>query len=339
MIRSNIFLAGLLVLIAAYAFGGWWFARSIGADEHFTILLYSSAVGTTSFMLLSLFVGWRFVRIAMTERPERPATALWQDLKTHIFAREKLMQALPVFIAFIVFMSVFTSLKGMIPLFKPYVWDATFAAWDHRLHGGIDPWRLLQPALGFPWLTSLLNLVYNLWFPVMFAVLYWQLFDLRRPTLRMRFFWAFFLTWMVNGTILAMYFSSAGPCFYEDVVHDPRYAEQMTYLKDAAAQYPVWAVATQQMLWQSYQNNLTVIGSGISAMPSVHVAMVALFALLSWQYGRKARVFFILFAIMIFIGSVHLAWHYAVDGYLGAFITAVLWFLTGLVFKKKGNAP
>jgi hypothetical protein len=56
MIRSYTPLTALLFLIAVYALSGWLFARSIGAQEHFTLFLYSGAVATTTFMLLTLFI-------------------------------------------------------------------------------------------------------------------------------------------------------------------------------------------------------------------------------------------------------------------------------------------
>ncbi len=38
-----------------------------------------------------------------------------------------------------------------------------------------------------------------------------------------------------------------------------------------------------------------------------------------------------IFALCILVGSVHLGWHYAVDGYIGAAIAAAIWFGVGAV--------
>ncbi|MCZ6764391.1 MAG: PAP2 family protein, partial [Alphaproteobacteria bacterium] len=36
-----------------------------------------------------------------------------------------------------------------------------------------------------------------------------------------------------------------------------------------------------------------------------------------------------IYAAAIMIGSVHLAWHYAIDGYLGALMAWGIWWLSG----------
>lgn len=332
---------GLLLLILVYMAGVYGVALHLGRADNLSLLLYSTAVMRVSVMLFLMFVGWRVYSLILFERPRHLTRTLIGDIRDRLFTPAQLRAVIPVFIAFILFMSAFTSMKGMIPVMKSYMWDVPFMELDRALHGGIDPWRILQPVFGHPWATVAINIVYNLWFVVMFSVLYWQLFDLRRPQLRLRFFWAFFLTWIINGSVLAVVWSSAGPCFYDLVVvgGENPFAAQMEYLRALSEHYPVWAVQTQDMLWQAYENNKTGLGSGISAMPSVHVAIAFLFVLLGFQYRYRAvRWFFIVFALFIMIGSVHLAWHYAVDGYLGAAVTALIWLLTGLFFKEQKAA-
>ena len=70
-------------------------------------------------------------------------------------------------------------------------------------------------------------------------------------------------------------------------------------------------------------------------MPSVHVSIAFLMLLLAWNYGRGARWFFGVFAGMIMIGSVHLGWHYAVDGYLAALVTFIIWVACGRFLREK----
>ena len=67
-------------------------------------------------------------------------------------------------------------------------------------------------------------------------------------------------------------------------------------------------------------------------MPSVHVATTLLFALSARSsYPRIAALLFV-YTGVIWVGSVHLAWHYAVDGLLSILLVVPLWrFTTWLV--------
>jgi hypothetical protein len=103
----------------------------------------------------------------------------------------------------------------------------------------------------------------------------------------------------------------------------------MQYLYRTNETIPIWALDTQQMLWRDYQHSRTGLGSGISAMPSVHVATATLLALFGWQYSRPYGIALTLFAVIIFIGSIHLGWHYAVDGYAAILGTLAIWWGVG----------
>jgi hypothetical protein len=74
--------------------------------------------------------------------------------------------------------------------------------------------------------------------------------------------------------------------------------------------------------------------NGISAMPSVHVAAAVLFALVGWQVGRAMGIGFTIYALVILTGSVHLGWHYAVDGYLSAAAVLLLWAASGPLIRR-----
>ena len=77
------------------------------------------------------------------------------------------------------------------------------------------------------------------------------------------------------------------------------------------------------------------MGSGISAMPSMHVALATLFALVGWRTNRWVGIATTLFAVIIQIGSVHLGWHYAIDGYAGAVGMIVIWLLVGRALARR----
>jgi len=125
---------------------------------------------------------------------------------------------------------------------------------------------------------------------------------------------------------VATLLSSAGPVYFGRVtgLQDP-YAGLVAYLDSVGA----ISRRPQEALWASYEAGRIAFRSGISAMPRMHVAMVTLIALLGWRVHRLAGLLTTLFAIVIMIGSVHLAWHYAVDGYISAAGVVAIWHAVG----------
>lgn len=76
------------------------------------------------------------------------------------------------------------------------------------------------------------------------------------------------------------------------------------------------------------------MGFGISAMPRMHVSTAVIMALGCCSISKKLGLLMWTYALFIQIGSVHLAWHYAVDGYLSAIITIAIWFVVGKMVRK-----
>ena len=234
------------------------------------------------------------------------------------------------------FFASYSSFKRLIPLVNPYSWDYDLMTWDAWLHGGSQPWTLIQPVLGTPAITGLINLFYNFWLVLMLATFLWQACTLRRQSLRMQYLLSFLFCWIVIGTVLAALFSSAGPCYYGRITGlDDPYRPLMAYLRAAADEAPVWALSTQDMLWANYVNRGTMLGSGISAMPSMHLAIATLMALLGWRINRWLGIGYTAFAAIILVGSVHLAWHYAIDGYVSIVAAIAVWHATGWAMRRR----
>ena len=61
----------------------------------------------------------------------------------------------------------------------------------------------------------------------------------------------------------------------------------------------------------------------------VLVGMSLLFVLLAWHLGYVFRIWTIWFAVTILLGSVHLGWHYLVDGLLAFAMVPPLWWIAG----------
>lgn len=278
---------------------------------------------------LLLAFSWHAIRIMIFVRPRRLTSYLLSSLKPYVTS-ERFLFAAPVLILIPLFATAFTFLKFAIPVFNPYSWDAFFTRWDYLLHGGNNPWVLLQPMMGHPIVTGGINFLYSLWFFIMYGLLTLQAFDTRNPALRMQFLLSFVLSWIVLGTFGAIAFSSMGPCYDPGIAQNTGpYAPLMNYLKETNEVVPIWALNVQQILWENYQSTRGSLGSGISAMPSMHVATSVLMALFGWRYSRTLGIALTLYAFAILIGSIHLAWHYALDGYAGALGAWLVWRLVG----------
>ena len=103
----------------------------------------------------------------------------------------------------------------------------------------------------------------------------------------------------------------------------------MAYLHEADAVNAVWALSAQETLWRVLNAEELRLGGGISAMPSMHVAMAFLFFLVARRASRILGAILFIYFLLILIGSVHLAWHYAIDGYFSVVATLLIWFVSG----------
>lgn len=277
-------------------------------------------------------MGFLFIDMAIHEKPDHPIAALLRRMKSVLTDPVRMANGLPAALALVIFMYVFTMLKAYVPVINPFAWDQTFDAWDRALHFGYRPWELLQPILGYWPVTFLINLNYNMWFVVMNVFWAYYAFLANPGVERTRFFLAYVLIWMLGGGVLAVLFSSAGPCYFTNLGFSPDpYAPLMAYLNEANGHAPIWALMTQNMLWDLHADGSAF--GGVSAMPSMHNATALLFVLASAGRPRWLRVTLILHCAFILIGSVHLGWHYAVDGYVAMALAAGLWWIAGPVAR------
>lgn len=288
------------------------------------------------FLLAGIVLGGAFhlaKQLRMGERPSSPLRlcARWaadrltfEDRPGNIF--HSVLAIAPLMISF-------NAMKEVIPQIHPFSWDRTFMQWDRFIGLGHLPSQILQPALGYFPITAALNSAYDVWFGLMFGSVFWIAFASRGSLLRMQYLLAFAISWFVAGNILATVFSSAGPCFYGllKLGADP-YASQMAYLHAANQHWPIGSVWLQGMLWNTYTTGYGVIG-GISAFPSMHVEIAALVALLGWRINRRLGIALAAYAGVVFIASICLGWHYAVDGIAGIFLAVTIWFMAGAIAR------
>lgn len=316
---------GLALLVTTVAAGAYLISLSTG--QPFNPSMIDSAVYLATIMLpplLLIVMVWRFLHMAVVHRPADPLKFYVRDLRNLLFSFDGVLDGLVLLALFSLFLSSFSYIKDNIPNIQPFWWDPIFAHMDRILFLGHEPWRVLQPYFGSPLATTALNAAYHGWFFLMYFFLIGMAFFGKNQELRFSFAYGFVLTWTVAGLVLAILLSSAGPVYFERLGFGHEYAPLMASLRADNQILPVWSLRIQRMLWESYQNGGGQI-SGISAMPSMHIANAVFFAALGFRIGRKTGIALSVFAVIIYIGSIHLGWHYAVDGIVGAAVALVCW--------------
>jgi hypothetical protein len=313
--RRWIVLPALPLLIAFYAS-----AAFLVAPPTFVRLLadYVRQMGLlVAILLVTLPVA------SLILRPGAPVERLAQIL------REGGMRLMAIVVVFCVAMASFTTFKIGIPNLVPFYADGAFADLDAWLHRG-DPGALLHAiippaaapvlafAYGYPW--------FSLWFGLLaFVALH------RDAQLRRRYLWAMTSTFILLGTALATALSSVGPIFYRELMLGDRFDTLMESVLAGGA-----GPITREMagyLLAAYHTQGQVLGTGISAMPSMHVAVVTLNALMLSGINRFVGALGWLYAGVIMVASVYLGWHYAIDGYVSIALVSLIWWLCGRVVR------
>jgi len=295
-------------------------------------------------MILGLLVPWfllallirRTVLLAIVDRSERPVADMVVILRTLFADGDRMLGGSLRLMLVAFFVGSFGYQKELVAVVQPFGWDLAFAELDRLVHFGMDPYRLLLPVFGSPLATSALNAVYHAWFFLIYFVVFVACFAQRGHKPSTAFLIALTLTFAIGGNVMAMVFSSAGPVYFERLGLGDDFVPLMTHLINVAEISPVWALQVQEDLWAGYINDGVL--AGISAMPSMHVATALLMALYAWTHARWAGYVMALFAILIMLGSVHLGWHYAVDGYVGALIAWGAWRIGLVVARRDGTA-
>jgi hypothetical protein len=217
--------------------------------------------------------------------------------------------------------SLFLPLKVAIPRQVPFWLDSPLAAAE-RLLLGADPWFLLDRLLG--WAAVPIDRFYGLWLPVQLLVLFAVI--LEPPSLpKSRALIAYSLAWLLLGVGAATLFSSAGPLFHDRLFG----GDQFAALRETLAARDAWvALAESDRMWAATGSGRPSLVAGISAFPSMHVAISVWIYLAARGLAPRLAPFALAYAIFIWIGSVQLGWHYAADGLAGAAGMIAVWALS-----------
>ena len=305
---------GLVSIVVAYIAAVYLAHSLLEIRGRFILLFYSGSFTRLSIIFTGCFVLFH----------------IWKKSYRILFTWRYLTGFLTVYVLMPMFKSAFASYKQTIPLVQAFTWDPALMNLDYTIHFGHHPWRLLESLLDFPLIMRAIDSAYMGWFYLLFLSCLWMAWTPRRD-LRLRYLISTLLVWILVGSVLATVFSSAGPCFYSTVVSDSQdpfapLMQRLWEISESGRGNYLYAVFNQAGLLEGQITNSWGPFGGISAMPSLHLAMATLFALLAFEIRKWLGWVFVGYAALIQIGSVILGWHYASDGYAGIILAALIWY-------------
>lgn len=316
----------ILLIVAFYC------AMAIAVTGNPVFFLYDDRPSSMVITVCTLpILFWYMVVLLRMMAAGRPQP--WRRLVRYTrLNRAWILRSALLIVLIVVWASAFTILKMNIPNWVPYYADPWLARFDRALLG-TDAWRLTHAFIG-PKGTVVLDRIYAVWFAVLIAFKAW-IVGSRNVRFQVQCLLSFVLTWLVVGLVLATALSSVGPCFYQHFYGRPDFAPLMATLHGN----PGNLMALDGMAYLEAMYGKTAYANGISAMPSMHVAMVAWFVLVTWAGTRNAllRAAIAAYAVLICIGSVHLGWHYAADGLVSIIVTPVIWYLVRLFLNASAG--
>jgi hypothetical protein len=309
----------LAALTALYAALVWLALWASGRLEFWHPLVFQPYyAGYTALWLVGLF-----------------AVAFGNATIRRTFTAERMLGGALIYVLGVLTGGVFGAAKqAMFPLVLTG-WDEPLMRLNVWLHGGLVPGRWLATHLPTPVIVALDWFYLPIWAHVgAFTTIAftWSGHSRRRQ----QFMIGQLLLWSIGGTLLAALFASGGPCYYDDLTGAPIYRTAFARLD--SIQGGLIARRVQEHLWAAVTSGEWQPFSGVSAMPSMHVAMSAYVAAAWWRHGLWARIAGVIFSALTLVGSIALGWHYAIDGYVSIVLAPICWWAAGRVVQKRTSS-
>jgi hypothetical protein len=331
----------IALIVAIYVGAVAWYADAHGA-------LGSMAIGSLNPLMLAVFgitfgivIAVYIVRSAWRARGPGMAAQVWRDIRDQFLRRDRLLARVTIFAGWFCMMLAFSPFKSLIGVAHGFTMDPLLSNVGPLLFFGYHGWQITHAVFGTAAGTAFLQAMYTIWFVLVWISLIYCIARADDARFRMQFMLSFLLCWIIVGSAMAYWLASAGPCFYQGVFGDARYAPLMERLhtldQQIASIAPAWRLISldeQNWLWTAYKDNADNFGAGISAMPSMHVAFAALMARGGFALDKRIGWLMTAYAVLIWIASVHLGWHYPIDGIVGAPMGVAAWPLAGWILKR-----
>jgi hypothetical protein len=214
-----------------------------------------------------------------------------------------------------------TTFKINMPYVVPFYADPVIARLDGLLHGG-NPWDVVY-AIPHEY-ALLIDFMYTGVWPALLLGIYSLALAYLHGRMLLRYLWSLLFVYIILGGVVATASSSAGPIFWTEFYPADEVFLQM---KGAIMSNPhIGNIALYaQYLLENYRDRTIDFGTGISAFPSIHVAVAALTAWVLTSLGRCMAVAGWAYACIIEYGSIYSGWHYGLDGYVSLIAVSLCW--------------
>ncbi len=219
-------------------------------------------------------------------------------------------------------------LKSFVFVLNPRTWDPQLAVWDQRLHLGFSPSAFFTTLFRAPLFLHLLDLIYSGLYYFIVIGYAGALLGLLPQRLRLAFGAAFTLTW-VTGSVLYVAIPSWGPVY----VFSNEFVETLRYMPMTVAVQRVLYEEVSSLVRHPEALRYVQFGS-VAAFPSLHAAVVALYAVASRRVSRRWFHANLLLVAAIVLGSVVTGYHYLIDAWAGIALALGLWWACARYFER-----
>lgn len=248
-------------------------------------------------------------------------------IKARYFNPYFFIDSLRIITAVVITIIFFCNLKQIIPLVNLDLYDPLFWKLDALIHFNVSPTLLALKLPKDSWLWAFMDKFYVTFFLKNIILPWVFILQVKSVTLRNQLITSLCLIWILGGLSYFL-FPAIGPCYFKPILFE-------------GINIPI-AKNLQKILFIEYSsviNNMrhsTATLYGIAAMPSLHIAVSALFTIFSKKLNRMLFILVLIYAILIWIGSIMLGWHYAIDGYVEILVAILAYFIARYLVPQKG---
>lgn len=270
-------------------------------------------VGTVACVIL-------FVRQPSWPTPDKLIVFLTFVFMMFAQAKEMLKHLLP----FVALLLVYESFRGLVPHLNTHVNYMWMVGADKFLFGGTLPTITLQQWWwhgSVVWFDFIFYLAYMMHFilPISLALLIWKY--------RAKAYWEFISTYLVvsfAGFVTFLAFPAAPPWLASDkqlIPHITRVSSDIFR-----------ALGVQD--FPSVYNKLSP--NPVAAVPSLHAAYATLLVIFVYKlWGKKWALLACIYPFLIFVGTVYMGEHYAIDEILGIIYAVAAFGLVHWLFANQ----